>query len=91
MSTYFSKIIKADNKNREFNFRQLNNGSDVRYSVDVPDEKGNRITFSMYRTVDGNWRTSAQKLPIWIHNAETDLGQAIESFRNEELNTSKAK
>jgi hypothetical protein len=91
MSTYFSKIIKTEDRNREFNFRQLANGTDVRYSIDVPDEKGNRITFSMYRNAEGNWKTSAQILPIWIHNAETALGIAIEEFRNAEMNVGKSK
>ena len=91
MSTYFSKIIKTEDRNREFNFRQLANGTDVRYSIDVPDEKGNRITFSMYRNAEGKWKTSAQILPIWIHNAENALGIAIEEFRNSEMNIGKTR
>ncbi|GAC1422511.1 MAG: hypothetical protein NVS9B7_10830 [Flavisolibacter sp.] len=78
MSTYFSKVIKAGERQREFNFRQVSNGADARYSVDVPDDKGNRVVFSMYKNADGNWKTAAQLLPMWIHDAEVSLAEAIE-------------
>jgi hypothetical protein len=32
----------------------------------------------MYRDAQGKWKTSAQKLPLWIHNAEITLGEAID-------------
>ena len=60
------------------------NGDYGSYYVDVNDDKGNRIIFSMYRDANGNWKTSAQKLPLWIHNAELLLGEAIECFLKEE-------
>ncbi|HEV7621325.1 MAG TPA: hypothetical protein VGO09_06325 [Flavisolibacter sp.] len=78
MSTYFSKVIKAGERQREFNFRQLSNGADSRYSVDVPDDKGNRVVFSMYKDANGHWKTAAQLLPMWIHDAEVSLAEAIE-------------
>lgn len=78
MNIYFSKIIKAGERLREFNFRQLSNDQNASYHVDVNDDKGNRLVFSMYRNSDGKWRTAAQKLPIWIHNAEVILSEAIE-------------
>lgn len=34
--------------------------------------------FSMYKDASGCWRTSAQTLPLWIHNAEEILGSVIE-------------
>ena len=77
MSIYFSKIIKTGERQREFNFRRLSNASDASYTVDVHDERGNRIVFSMYKNAEGNWKTAAQNLPIWIHNAETVLADAI--------------
>ena len=67
MSTYFSKVIKAGERQREFNFRQTSNNDETRYSVDVPDDKGNRVMFSMYKNAEGMWKTSAQLLPLWIH------------------------
>lgn len=77
MSIYFSKIIKTGERQREFNFRRLSSASDASYTVDVPDDRGNRIVFSMYQNAEGAWKTAAQNLPIWIHNAETVLADAI--------------
>ncbi|MGZ3837857.1 MAG: hypothetical protein ACXVMS_07370 [Flavisolibacter sp.] len=77
MSTYFSKVIKAGERQREFNFRQLSSGADLKYHVDVPDDKGNRIVFQMYKDVEGRWKTSASLLPLWIHNAEELLSDVI--------------
>ena len=77
MSIYFSKIIKTGERQREFNFRRLSSAADASYTVDVPDDRGNRIVFSMYQNAEGTWKTAAQNLPIWIHNAETVLADAI--------------
>lgn len=78
MSTYFSKVIKAGERQREFNFRQLSSGAEGRYHIDVSDDRGNRIIFTMYKDANGGWKTAAQALPLWIHNAEEVLGEAIE-------------
>ena len=77
MSTYFSKVIKAGERLREFNFRQANAQEASRYSVDVPDDKGNRIMFSMVKEGEA-WATAAQLLPDWIYNHQDALGKAIE-------------
>ena len=78
---YFSKIIKTGERQREFNFRKLSSTEDVSYSVDVPDDKGNRVVFNMYKNAEGNWKTAAKSLPLWIHNAEDALGEAIEEHK----------
>jgi hypothetical protein len=78
MSTYFSKVIKAGDKLREFNFRQTYLNDNSRYSVDVPDDKGNRIIFSIYKNADAEWKIAAQLMPMWVHNAEQELAAAIE-------------
>lgn len=85
MSTYFSKVIKAGERQREFNFRQLSTGDDIKYHVDVPDDKGNRIVFQMYKDSEGRWKTSAQVLPLWIHNSETILSDVIMEQLQEEV------
>jgi len=85
MSTYFSKVIKAGERQREFNFRQTSNNDTSRYSVDVPDDKGNRVMFSMYKNSEGQWKTAAQLLPLWIHDAEATLADAIEENRKNEM------
>ena len=84
MSTYFSKIIKAGGKLREFNFRQTNLNDDTRYSVDVPDDKGDRIMFTLYKNTDREWKTSAQLLPTWIQDVEQVLAKAIEENNEEQ-------
>ena len=78
MNVYFSKVIKAGDKLREFNFRQLTNDQADSYHVDVNDDRGMRIFFSMYRNSDGKWKTSEEKLPSWVYNAELILSEAIE-------------
>ena len=90
MSTYFSKLIKAGDKLREFNFRQTYLSDNSRYSVDVPDDKGSRIMFSVYRNADGEWKIAANLMPIWVHDAENELAAAIEE-NNEIQLTKKSK
>lgn len=85
MSTYFSKVIKAGDKLREFNFRQTNLNDESRYTVDVPDDKGKRISFSIYKNADGEWKVAAQLMPMWVHNAELELASAIEENKKTEL------
>jgi hypothetical protein len=89
MSTYFSKLIKAGDRLREFNFRQTNLNDASRYSVDVPDDKGNRIMFSIYKNANGEWKVSAQLMPMWVHNAEAELALAIEENKEEQMTARK--
>jgi hypothetical protein len=84
MSTYFSKLIKAGDRLREFNFRLASINDDSRYTVDVPDDKGNRILFSLYKNAEREWKIAAQRMPIWVHHAETDLAHAVEENLKEE-------
>ena len=84
MSTYFSKVIKAGERQREFNFRQVIKGMEPQYNVDVPDEKGNRLMFSMHKAEDGAWRTSIEQFPAWVQDAENALAAAIEENNEQE-------
>ena len=85
MSSYFSKLIKAGGQLREFNFKLASINDANRYIVDVPDDKGGRIMFSIYKNVDDEWQIAAQLMPLWIHEAEHVLGEAIEENRENEL------
>lgn len=76
MSIHFSKIIKAGDRNREFNFTRTNRSGN-QYSVNVPDERGNRIFFTMHQE-EGAWKTSLDILPPWVLSAEEELSKAIE-------------
>jgi hypothetical protein len=75
MNNSFSKIIKAGDRQHEFNFRQLS-GAEDKFHVDVPDPKGNRIIFYMVKNDKDEWKLS-EKLPAWIQEAETALSEAI--------------
>jgi hypothetical protein len=74
---YFSRIIKAGDRQREFNFRRMPSGTDTRYEVDVPDDRGQRICFVMQRSPEGHWTTDGPQLPEWVTAAETMLDGAI--------------
>ncbi|RYZ23301.1 MAG: hypothetical protein EOO16_05690 [Chitinophagaceae bacterium] len=74
---YFSRIIKAGDRQREFNFRALPSGNDTRYEVDVPDDRGQRICFIMQRGPEGQWKTDDGPLPEWVMAAEPKLDGAI--------------
>ena len=83
MSIHFSKIIKAGDRNREFNFNRTNRNN-VQYSVNVPDERGNRIFFAMYQE-EGAWKIAPDVLPTWVMNVEEELGRAIEEENKSEV------
>jgi hypothetical protein len=83
MSIHFSKIIKAGDRNREFNFNRTNR-STVQYNVNVPDERGNRIFFTMYQE-GGSWKIAPDVLPAWIMNIEEELSRAIEEENSAEV------
>ena len=73
----FSKLIKAEGRLREFNFRKTGTGADEKCSVDTVDDRGNRIIFSMFRE-GGAWKLSSTLLPKWICQYEVQLNEAIE-------------
>jgi hypothetical protein len=72
----FTKLIKAPAHLREFNFRKLP-GEPQRFHVDVNDDRGNRIIFSMHYE-DGSWKIGDHIVPKWITEAENKLHSAIE-------------
>lgn len=73
----FSKIIRVAEKQLEFNFRKLP-GDHNNFHADVTDPKGNRILFSVYQDGHGTWHATGSLIPLWIANAEKQIGQAIE-------------
>lgn len=73
----FTRLIKADGHLREFNFRKLPGFQDELFSVDVSDDRGNRIMFRMRRE-DGSWKILAQPLPAWVADQEPTFHEVIE-------------
>lgn len=83
MSIHFSRIIKAGDRNREFNFNRTNRSA-VQYNVNVPDERGNRIFFTMIHE-GGVWKIAPDVLPAWVLHVEEELGRAIEEENKAEV------
>lgn len=74
----FTKLIKVDGRLREFNFRKMTNAAGIQFSVDVSDDKGNRIMLWLQKD-NGNWTIQEPSiLPSWILKQELILHQLIE-------------
>jgi hypothetical protein len=73
----FSKLVKASDRLREFNFRKVGGISGGYFHVDVPDERGNRIMFKMHKN-DGQWKFMDEFVPNWIADLEDQFNEAIE-------------
>lgn len=78
----FTRLIKADGRLREFNFRKMTILQETLFSVDVVDDRGNRIMFRMQRN-DSDWQIMPQPLPAWVQDQEKVLSEMIK----EELNS----
>jgi hypothetical protein len=82
----FTKLIKADGRLREFNFRRYNSGNQQlgTFSVNVVDNRDNRIIFEMNKE-DNSWKIIKQQLPPWILENESNFNESIEEeLRNAE-------
>ena len=74
----FTKLLKAEGRFREFNFRKSANEGKIIFNVDVTDDRSNRIFFHMQKE-DSVWRIKSQNLPVWVINNETNLCEFIEN------------
>lgn len=73
----FTRLLKAGGRLREFNFRKINSPDSELFTVNVCDDRGERILFQMQK--DGsNWRFCTQQLPPWVSQHEGQLSYAIE-------------
>ena len=73
----FTKLVKADGKLKEFNFRRVNGLHEATFTIDVSDERGNRIMFRMQKN-DGHWKIQDSQLPLWIRDVEHQFHDIIE-------------
>ena len=73
----FTKLIKVDGRLKEFNFRKPNGRQEGLFTVDVIDERGNRIIFNMEKTGE-QWKIITPNLPIWITATEEIFNSLIE-------------
>jgi hypothetical protein len=77
-NVHFTKLVKTNDRLREFNFRLLPGHSNNMFHVDVPDDRGNRIMFKMQKHENNHWRIVDTHLPLWISEYEQRLNDLIE-------------
>jgi hypothetical protein len=75
---HFTRLLKTNGRLREFNFRKFKGGQEDLFSVDLSDDRGNRIIFHMQK--DGStWKiTPQEEVPVWISEKEDKLHELIE-------------
>ncbi|HSZ33076.1 MAG TPA: hypothetical protein VK772_07180 [Puia sp.] len=74
----FTKLIKAEGRLREFNFRKVNGLHEELFTVDVSDDRGNRLMFKMLKNGNEWLITSDQIVPDWIKANSSRFNEAIE-------------
>ena len=74
----FSKLIKAEGRLREFNFRRVNGLMEELFTVDVSDDRGNRIMFRMRKEGNDWLLVTEQPVPDWVKNNSARFSEAIE-------------
>ena len=78
----FTKLVKAEGRLREFNFRKPNNQEEGPMTVDVSNDRGDRIIFHMEKE-NGTWKIIEQSVPAWVLKIEENLHELIaEELRN---------
>jgi len=78
----FTRLVKADGRLREFNFRKVKKPGEELFSVNVCTERGDRIVFSMQKK-ENDWMIIPDQLPRWIIQHENNLDEAIkDELRN---------
>lgn len=73
----FTRLLKAGGRLREFNFRKVNTPGLELFSVNVVDDRGERILFQMLKE-QNDWRLGPQQVPAWVGQQENRLSEAIE-------------
>ncbi|WP_126973667.1 hypothetical protein [Gynurincola endophyticus] len=74
----FTKLLKVEGRLREFNFRKLGGENEGIFTVDVVDDRGNRILFRVQKDESLNWRIQPQQLPKWVIDTESKLHEILE-------------
>lgn len=74
----FTKLIKAEGRLREFNFRKVNGLLEELFTVDVSDDRGNRIMFKMQKQGNEWLILTDQPVPEWVKSNSARFNEAIE-------------
>jgi hypothetical protein len=69
----FTLLIKAEERQREFNFRKR---TDTLFDVDTADERGNRFSFKL-ELKDNHWVIATVGLPPWIQASGPSIHAAL--------------
>lgn len=77
-NVHFTRLIKINDRLKEFNFRRVTNAAAPFFTVDVSDDRGNRIMFRMEKGDANHWRIVDDVLPQWVSNNEGKLHETIE-------------
>jgi hypothetical protein len=72
----FTRLVKADGRLREFNFRKVKSPDEELFSVNVCTDRGDRIVFNMQKK-ESSWRIVSGQLPQWILQNENNLDEGI--------------
>lgn len=78
----FSRLIKANGRLCEFNFRKLGGLQEGIFSVDVADDRGNRILFKMLKDKNDKYIINGDGLPVWVTTSSDLLREQIEEVMN---------
>lgn len=78
VNTHFTRLIKAKDRLREFNFRKLPAAGGNLFHVDVSDDRGNRLIFKMQKEGTAPWKILDDGLPNWVYESSDKLSNAIE-------------
>ncbi len=73
----FTRLVKADGHLREFNFRRVKGPHEDYFTVDVSDDRGNRIMFRMKKE-ESTWKIEKQPMPEWVYRNEAIFHELIE-------------
>jgi hypothetical protein len=82
----FTRLVKANYYQKEFNFRRINGALEETFHVDVNDDRGNRLMFKMMKDDKGRWHIPQQGLPQWVYESVGKLHDLIEAELAEAYN-----
>lgn len=71
----FTRLVKINGQLKEINFRKSNITDEGLFTVDVIDDRSNRIIFYMQK--EDQWKIVTENLPAWIVNEENNLNEII--------------
>jgi hypothetical protein len=73
----FTRLFKTNGRLREFNFTKHHKADRSTFSVDVADDRGNRIIFQLHKNGE-HWFIAEENVPAWIQRIETELTHTAE-------------